>query len=99
MNGILKNIIGVLLAIFLLICIIVGVDFIFLNKNEDKTWSLNCAFINQVGKQYQTQRAQYLNKLDEPKGHSLILHILFGGFVFWIPAIYITCSKNHYWHL
>lgn len=70
-----------------------------LNKNEDKTWSLNCAFINQVSKQYQTQRAQYLNKLNEPKGHSLILHILFGGFVFWIPAIYITYSKNHYWHL
>ena len=37
MNGILKNIIGVLLAIFLLVCIIVGVDFIFLNKNKDKT--------------------------------------------------------------
>lgn len=70
-----------------------------LNKNEDKTWSLNCAFINQVGEQYQTQRAQYLNRINEPKGHSLILHILFGGFVFWIPAIYITCSKNHYWHI
>lgn len=37
MNGILKNIIGVLLAIFLLVCIIVGVDFIFLNKNKNKT--------------------------------------------------------------
>lgn len=70
-----------------------------LNKNEDKTWNLNCTFINQVSEQYQIQRAQHLNRINELKGHSLILHILFGVFVLWIPAIYITCSKKHYWHI
>lgn len=35
----------------------------------------------------------------EKKGHSLILHLVFGAFVLWIPAIYFTISKNHYWHL
>lgn len=34
----------------------------------------------------------------EQKGHSLILHLLLGGFVLWIPAIYFTVSPNHYWH-
>jgi hypothetical protein len=32
------------------------------------------------------------------KGHSLILHLLFGWIVLYIPAIYYTVSPNHYWH-
>lgn len=32
------------------------------------------------------------------KGHSLILWLLIGGVVLWIPAIYYTVSPNHYWH-
>lgn len=31
-------------------------------------------------------------------GHSLILWILFGGILLWIPAIYYSVSPNHYWH-
>lgn len=33
------------------------------------------------------------------KGHSIILHALFGGFVLWIPSIYFVVSPNHYWHI
>lgn len=33
------------------------------------------------------------------KGHSLVLHILFGGIVLWIPTIYFAVSKNHYFHI
>ena len=40
-------------------------------------------------------RAQYVRN---QKGHSLTLHLLFGWIVLWIPALYITCSPNHYWH-
>lgn len=40
-------------------------------------------------------RAQYVR---QQKGHSLILHLLLGVFVLWIPAIYISVSPNHYWH-
>ena len=40
-------------------------------------------------------RAQYVR---QQKGHSLILHLLLGVFVLWIPAIYFTVSPNHYWH-
>lgn len=40
-------------------------------------------------------RAQYVR---QQKGHSLTLHLLLGGFVLWIPAIYFTASPNHYWH-
>jgi hypothetical protein len=40
-------------------------------------------------------RAQYVR---QQKGHSLILHLTFGVFVLWIPAIYITVSPSHYWH-
>jgi hypothetical protein len=40
-------------------------------------------------------RAQYVR---QQKGHSLMLHILFGALVLWIPAIYYSCSPNHYWH-
>lgn len=32
------------------------------------------------------------------KGHSIILWILLGAFVLWIPAIYYSVSPNHYWH-
>lgn len=32
------------------------------------------------------------------KGHSLTLHLLFGGIVLWIPAIYYSLSPDHYWH-
>lgn len=32
------------------------------------------------------------------KGHSLILHILLGGIVLWIPSIYYAVSPNHYYH-
>lgn len=33
------------------------------------------------------------------RGHSLVLHLLFGALVMWIPALYYTASPNHYWHL
>ncbi|MDR2267337.1 MAG: hypothetical protein LBE09_07145 [Christensenellaceae bacterium] len=33
-------------------------------------------------------------------GHSILLHIIFGGIVFWIPTIVFLCNpKEHYWHL
>jgi hypothetical protein len=32
------------------------------------------------------------------KGHSIIFHILLGGFVLWIPSIYFAVSPNHYYH-
>ena len=35
----------------------------------------------------------------QQKGHSLIRHLLLGAVVLWIPAIYITASPNHYWHI
>ena len=35
----------------------------------------------------------------QQKGHSLLAHLLFGIVVLWIPAMYITASPNHYWHL
>lgn len=34
----------------------------------------------------------------QQKGHSLILHLLFGFMVLYINVIYISVSKNHYWH-
>ena len=40
-------------------------------------------------------KAQYVR---EQKGHSLFLWICFGWIALWIPAIYYTISKNHYWH-
>lgn len=39
-------------------------------------------------------RTQYVR---QQKGHSLILHLLFGWVLLYIPAIYISCSPNHYW--
>lgn len=61
------------------------------NKNEDKSWCVNTAFVNQVGREYQLAH--------QPKGHSAILHILFGGFALYIPSIYYLFSKNHYYHI
>lgn len=34
----------------------------------------------------------------QQKGHSLILHLLFGGLALYIPTIYFAVSKNHYFH-
>jgi len=34
----------------------------------------------------------------QQKGHSIILHLLLGVFVLWINVIFISASKNHYWH-
>lgn len=34
----------------------------------------------------------------QQKGHSLILWLIFGCAVLWLPAIYYTLSPNHYWH-
>lgn len=34
----------------------------------------------------------------EQKGHSLILHLLFGGLALYIPTVYFAVSKNHYFH-
>lgn len=34
-----------------------------------------------------------------PRGHSIILWLLFGGILLYIPPIYYTFSKKHYWHL
>lgn len=70
-----------------------------INKNEDKTYSLNNSFINQVGKEYQKAEANRLTVLNAPKGHSVILHALFGWIALYIPAIYYTFSKKHYWHI
>ena len=61
-----------------------------LNKNEDKTWSLNVPYINKVGEEYKMTQM--------PKGHSAILHLIFGGFLLYIPTIYYLCSKKHYFH-
>lgn len=70
-----------------------------INKNEDKTYSLNNSFINQVGKEYQITEARRLTALNAPKGHSIILHFLFGWAALYIPTIYYTFSKKHYWHI
>lgn len=40
-------------------------------------------------------RANYVR---QQKGHSLILHLLFGGLLLYIPTIYFAVSKNHYFH-
>jgi hypothetical protein len=34
----------------------------------------------------------------QQKGHSLILHLIFGGFLLYIPTIYYAVSPNHYFH-
>lgn len=40
-------------------------------------------------------RAQYTR---QQKGHSLILHLIFGGILLYIPTIYYAVSPNHYYH-
>lgn len=39
------------------------------------------------------------NYVRQQKGHSVVLHALFGGFVLFIPTIYYIVSPNHFWHL
>ena len=34
----------------------------------------------------------------QQQGHSIAKHLMFGWIVLWIPAIYYSFSKNHYWH-
>jgi hypothetical protein len=34
----------------------------------------------------------------EQKGHSLILHLLFGWALLYIPTIYVAVSPRHFWH-
>lgn len=33
------------------------------------------------------------------KGHSVVLHALFGWIFMYIPTVYFILSPNHYWHL
>lgn len=35
----------------------------------------------------------------QQRGHSLLKHLLLGGFVLWIPTIYYALSPNHYFHM
>lgn len=35
----------------------------------------------------------------QQRGHSIIKHVLLGGFVLWIPTIYYALSPNHYFHM
>ena len=35
----------------------------------------------------------------EMKGHSIVLHVLFGMFVLWIPTVYYALSPRHYFHV
>lgn len=66
-----------------------------INKNTDKTYSLNISFINKIGHEYQEAEVKRL----APKGHSILLHLLFGWILCYMPAIYYTFSKKHYWHI
>lgn len=34
----------------------------------------------------------------EQKGHSIVLHLLFGWAVLWIPTVYYALSPRHYFH-
>lgn len=34
----------------------------------------------------------------QQKGHSIILHLLLGCLCLWINVIFISVSKNHFWH-
>ena len=45
---------------------------------------------------YKDKPRQYVR---QQKGHSILKHLIFGGFVLWIPTVYYTVSPNHYWHL
>lgn len=70
-----------------------------INKNTDKTYSLNTVFINSVGREYQEAEAEAEAKRLAPKGHSILLHLLFGWILCYVPTIYYTFSKKHYWHI
>ena len=35
----------------------------------------------------------------EQKGHSIVLHLLLGAVVLWIPTIYFAVSPRHYFHV
>jgi hypothetical protein len=43
-------------------------------------------------------RKNEVSYVRQQKGHSIILNVLFGTFILWINVIYISVSKNHYWH-
>jgi len=45
------------------------------------------------------EAADSSNYIRQQKGHSLILHLIFGMFVLYIPTIYYAVSPNHYFHL
>ena len=66
-----------------------------INKNEDKTYSLNNSFINKIGEEYKDM----VIKANQPVGHSIFLHLLFGWILLYLPTIYYTISKKHYWHI
>jgi hypothetical protein len=38
------------------------------------------------------------NYVRTQKGHSLILHLIFGWILLYIPTIYFAVSPNHYFH-
>jgi hypothetical protein len=38
------------------------------------------------------------NYVRTQKGHSLILHLIFGWILLYIPTIYFAVSPNHYYH-
>ncbi len=46
-----------------------------------------------------TQNTKQVQYTRAQKGHSIILGIIFGGFLLWIPQIYWAISPNHYYHL
>lgn len=54
--------------------------------------------INTQPVQQQRQGADGAVYVRSQKGHSIILHVLFGWIVLWIPTIYFSVSPNHYWH-
>lgn len=44
------------------------------------------------------QKTNQVSYVRQQKGHSIILHVLFGGLLLWIPTIIYATSKNHYFH-
>lgn len=48
---------------------------------------------------YRGDQPQAVVYTREQKGHSLILHLTLGALVLWIPAIYISISPRHFWHI
>jgi uncharacterized membrane protein YvbJ len=76
------------------VCIHCGVSTKNNNTREDHP-----IIINNSASSSSAATAQNNNGGFFKKGHSIILWVIFGGFVLWIPAIYFTISPNHYWHL